>query len=95
MSKRGLEVDIDKVKSILALATPSYVQEIWGFFGCVRHYQRFIDGYTRKAVPLTELLKKDVEFTWNPDRQRAFEELKSALTKAPILSPPDWEKESM
>ena len=93
MSKWGLEVDIDKIKSILALSTPTCVREIRGFLGCVEYYRRFIDGYARKAIPLTELLKKDVEFIWNLDRQRTFEELKSALTKAPILSPPDWKKE--
>ena len=67
VSKRGLEVDIDKVKSILTLATPTNVREIRGFLGCVGYYRRFIEGYARKALPLTELLKKDAEFTWNLD----------------------------
>ena len=40
----------------------------------------------------TELLKKDVEFSWNPERQWAFEELKLTLAKAPVLSPSDWKK---
>ena len=34
-----------------------------------------------------------MEFSWSPERQGAFEELKPALAKAPILSPPDWKKE--
>ena len=34
-----------------------------------------------------------MEFNWNPKRQTVFEDLKLALSKAPILSPPDWEKE--
>ena len=54
---------------------------------------RFIDGYAQKAIPLTELLKKDVEFSWSPERQGAFEELKLTLAKALVLSPPDWKKE--
>ena len=52
-----------------------------------------MDEYVWKVIPLIELLKKDVEFSWNPERQRAFEELKLTLVKAPILSPPDWTKE--
>ena len=40
-----------------------------------------------------KLLKNDMEFSWNPERQKAFEELKLALVKAPILSPPEWKKE--
>ena len=93
MSERGLEVDLEKVKTILALVAPSCVREIRGFLGCVGYYQRFIDGYAWKAIPLTKLLKKDVEFNWNLERQKAFEDLKLALAKAPILSPSDWERE--
>ena len=40
-----------------------------------------------------ELMRKEVEFNWNPERQTAFEDLKLAFSKAPILFPPDWEKE--
>ena len=46
-----------------------------------------------KALPLTELLKKEEEFNWNPERQSAFEELKLTVSRAPILSPPDWTKD--
>ena len=93
VSKKGLEVDMEKVRAILTLAPPTCVREIRGFLGCVGYYRRFIDGYARKAIPLTELLKKDVEFSLNPERQWAFEELKLTLAKAPVLSPPDWKKE--
>ena len=59
----------------------------------MEYYWRFIKDYARKALPLTELLKKEEEFSWNPERQLAFEELKLTLSRAPILSPPDWAKE--
>ena len=53
------------------------------------YYRRFIKDYARKALPL----KKEEEFSWNPERQSAFEELKLTLSRAPILSLPDWAKE--
>ena len=93
VSNKGLEVDIDKVKAILTLVTPKSIWDIRGFLGCVGYYRRFIDGYARKAIPLTELLRKEVEFNWNPKRQTAFEDLRLALSNAPMLSPLDWEKE--
>ena len=68
VSKKGLEVDMEKVQAILTLSPPTCVREIRGFLGCVGYYQRFIDRYARKAIPLTELLKKDVEFSWSPER---------------------------
>jgi len=40
-----------------------------------------------------ELLKQDTEFVWIGKRQQAFEDLKSQLAQASILSIPDWTKE--
>jgi hypothetical protein len=52
----GLQVDMDKVKTMLALLTPFNVKEIRGFLECVGYYRRFIEGYAKRAIPLTELL---------------------------------------
>ena len=92
VSKRGLEVNLDKVKVILTLLPPKNVREIRGFLGCVGYYRRFIVNYARLASPLTELLKKEVEYLWTEIRQQAFEDLKKKLATAPILAPPDWSK---
>ena len=67
VSKRGLEVDMEKVWAILTLAPPTCVREIRVFLRCVGYHRQFIDGYAQKAIPLTELLKKDVEFSWSPE----------------------------
>ena len=93
VSRSGLQVDSDKVQVILTLVAPKTVREVRGFLGCVGYYRRFIDNYAKVATPLTELLKQETEFIWTERRQKAFEDLKRALTTAPILSPPDWEKE--
>ena len=62
VSRKGLEVDTNKVKAILALLAPTYVREVHGFLGCVVYYRRFIEGYAKQATLLTELLKKEEEF---------------------------------
>ena len=43
--------------------------------------------------PIEKLKRKNVLFVWGPMQQKAFEELKFALTQAPILAYPDWTKE--
>jgi hypothetical protein len=48
--------------------------------------------YVALCISLTVLLKKDVEFSWNPERKAAFELLKEKLVTAPILAPPEWTK---
>jgi hypothetical protein len=49
-----------------------------------------VDAYTKVALPLTELTKKDKEFIWTEIRLFAFDKLKECLVKAPILSLPIW-----
>jgi hypothetical protein len=93
VSQARLQVDLDKVTTMLALLAPSNVREIRGFLRCVGYYRRFIEGYAKLATPLTELLKKSTEFEWTGTRQKAFEDLKLKLVTAPVLSPPDWKKE--
>ena len=93
VSRKGLEVDTNKVRAILALLAPTYVKEVRGFLGCIGYYRRFIESYAKQATPLTELLKKEEEFIWTEKRQKAFKELNKTLVKALVLSPPDWSQE--
>jgi hypothetical protein len=43
-------------------------------------YQRFIEGFSKIARPMTALLAKKVEFKWTPACQESFEMLKQKLT---------------
>ncbi|OWZ00561.1 Gag-pol fusion protein [Phytophthora megakarya] len=43
-------------------------------------------------APLTKLLRKDGEFTWNEDQTRGFEQIKSILTTKPLLLYPDFSR---
>ncbi|GJP69759.1 hypothetical protein CLOP_g773 [Closterium sp. NIES-67] len=45
--------------------------------------------------PLTDLLKKNTPYKWEPKHQEAMEQLKQALTSAPVLILPDPERDSV
>lgn len=60
------------------------------FLGMTVWYNRFIPHYADCSAPLNALKKKDVSWTWTSECQRAFEDLKEALTKAPVLLSPDF-----
>ena len=49
-------------------------------------------GFAAIAKPLTDLTKKDRDFTWNDEEEAAFQKLKEALTSAPILQAFDEDK---
>ena len=68
------------------------VPQLRSFLGLVNYYRRFINGYSSKAAPLTDLLKKGKAWTWDEKCQQAFEDLKKAVTEEPVLALPDHTK---
>jgi hypothetical protein len=92
-SVQGISMDLDKVTTILALKAPMTVKEVRGFLGRVGYYRRFVEGYAKIALPLTELLKKDITFHWSPRQQKAFEEMKIRMTKLPVMAAPRFDRE--
>ena len=53
---------------------------------------RFVDQYSAISRPLEEITGKNAHFVWNSSRQEAFEALKQALLKAPVLKLADVKK---
>ena len=60
--------------------------------GLANFYRRFVKGFAAIAKPLTDLTKKDRDFTWSDEEEAAFRKLKEALTSAPILQVFDEDK---
>ena len=48
--------------------------------------------FSTTVAPLNEIVKKDVVFKWGQDQEKAFETFKDKLTKAPILTLPNFAK---
>ena len=88
ISAEGLEVDKEKISTILDWPTPKNANDILSFLGFTGYYRKFIEKYSHIAAPMTELLKKNVPFLWTSSQQEAFETLKNKLTTAPILQLP-------
>ena len=71
---------------------PTKVHELRSFLGLVNYYRRFIKGYSARAAPLTDLLKKNKAWEWTTKCQEAFEDLKKAICEEPVLNLPDHTK---
>ncbi|KAK8662624.1 hypothetical protein V6N13_024515 [Hibiscus sabdariffa] len=93
ISTKGIMVDPKKIQTILNWRSPRNVGEVHSFLGLARYYMRFVKGFSNIALPLTKLLRKDQPFEWSEDRQRSFDQLKQALTHAPVLVQPESSKE--
>jgi len=65
------------------------VTEIHRFLGSVGYYRRFIEGFSKIVMPLTQLTKKGEAFVWTEKCENNFQELKKRLTTSLVLALPD------
>ncbi|GJT74185.1 putative nucleotidyltransferase, ribonuclease H [Tanacetum coccineum] len=88
VSADGIIMDPSKVEAITKWPRPTTVTEVRSFLGLAGYYRRFVEGFSRLALPLTQLMRKGEKFVWTDERQESFEELKRRLVSAPILTLP-------
>ena len=85
VSKRGIEVDREKIEVIAKLLPPKSVKDIRGFLGHAGFYRRFIKDFSKISKPLCKLLAKDATFEFDDACLKAFDILKKALILAHVL----------
>ncbi|GFX06951.1 retrovirus-related Pol polyprotein from transposon 17.6 [Trichonephila clavipes] len=54
---------------------------------------RYIKNFAKRALPLTNLLRKDTPFEWTSETQEAFDDIKKAILNPPVLALPDQNAE--
>jgi len=53
------------------------------------YYHRFVEGFSKLALPLTKLLRNGNKFAWSEECEACFQELKRRLVSAPVLTIPE------
>jgi hypothetical protein len=92
ISNGGIAVDPTKVKGIVAWSIPTIVMDIRSFLGLAGYYQRYIEGFSKIAKPMTSLLEKGREFKWDEKCKNSFDQLKKRLMSPPVLVMSDLQK---
>jgi len=92
VSKEGTRLDPGKIDAVWRFPVPTIVTNVRSFLGLTGYYRKYIKGYSKVAGPLFELTKKDVVFVWNPECQKAFDDLKKALVQASVLVRPNFQE---
>ncbi|GJU17633.1 retrotransposable element Tf2 [Tanacetum coccineum] len=58
----GIIMDPSKVEAITKWPRPTTVTEVRSFLGLAGYYRRFVEGFSRLALPLTQLMRKGEKF---------------------------------
>ncbi|KAK1698329.1 hypothetical protein QYE76_015026 [Lolium multiflorum] len=91
VSARGIEANPEKIQAIVTMWKPTKLKEIQGRVAAL---SRFVARLGEKALPFYALIKQGEKFEWNEEAERAFEDLKRAISTPQILVAPT-EKEPL
>ena len=91
ISNEGLRIDEDRIKAVQELPEPKNRKQLQQFMGTMNYMRSYIRNMSAISEPLYALLKKGVPYDFNTECQESFKKLKTALTRAPVLSLPDLE----
>ena len=86
LSKEGVSPSKEKVGAILEARHPETIAEIRSFLGLVQYCAKFIPNLAQIAEPLRKITRKDVNFLWGPEQEKAFAKLKTLMTRAETLA---------
>ncbi|CAA0809319.1 Uncharacterized mitochondrial protein AtMg00860, partial [Striga hermonthica] len=89
ITSAGIEVDPSKIAAVQNWSAPNNPSEVRSFLGLAGYYRRFIEGFSKIELPLSQLTRKSVKFEWTDHCESSFQELKRRLTTAPLLTIPD------
>ena len=103
LTRDGIKPQPNKVQAILALNPPTNVKELRRFLGMVQYYRDLWAKRSEMLAPLTDLVgecgqtkvtrangTKKVPWHWDEVHQKAFDAVKTTITKDVVLAYPDY-----
>jgi hypothetical protein len=92
VSDSGIRIDPERIVDILNLHVPTSKKEVQAFMGVINFVYRFVPDFAVMVKPIHNILKQDHSFSWIDDVKNDFEGIKKAISSAPVLVKPYFEK---
>lgn len=89
LEKGQFKTDPKKICAIAEWPIPADHKQLQWFLGFANFYRPFIKDYSRVAPSLTQRTSTLKAFSWTPEADCTFGELKARFSSAPILCHPD------
>ncbi|XP_022887797.1 uncharacterized protein LOC111403499 [Olea europaea var. sylvestris] len=88
ISTERIYVDPQKIEAVTKWERPTNVTEVRSFLGLAGYYRQFVEDFSKIALPLTSLTRKNSKFVWTDECKKSFQELKKRLVSTPIFTLP-------
>ena len=85
VSGDGIKPDPEKVKAIVEMSPPTNKKEARRFMGMVNYLSKFSKKLSGFCVPIYAVSGQKSVWHWGDSQKLAFENIKTELTKSPIL----------
>jgi hypothetical protein len=82
-----------KVKAITKIPPPQNLRQLQSLQGKANFLRHFVPDYSIRAHGFLRLLHHDIPFHWDDYAQQSFDDLKAALSNAPLISAPDYNRD--
>ena len=107
VSEKGIGTNPELINDVLNFPIPKTAKDIRKFLGLAGYYRRFVPDFSKIARPLNSLIQqvhvlhpkdklrgetKPLAELWTMECTRAFQQLRTALTEAPVLAHPDFSR---
>jgi hypothetical protein len=92
ISTVGVRIDPNRVEAIQSLSLPNSKKEVQAFLGKI-NFLRFVSNFVELVKHITTMLRKGNKVKWTTEPRASFDQIKKALTEAPVLTSPDYSKE--
>lgn len=89
ITREGVKANPEKIEKVKNWVTPTSSAELEAFVGLAGYYRKLIKDFAAREAPLRDVLKVK-PFLMSSNAIEAFEDLKEALSKNPVLTLPDF-----
>ena len=69
----------DKIQALRSWSRPENVSDLRSFLGTINFYSKLLPHFADVAAIFTDATKKGATFSWNPDMERAWQQLMKGL----------------
>jgi hypothetical protein len=95
VSPLGVSIDPERTRATREFPPPKDARGIARFIGMVNFYHHFVPKLAEVAAPLNESRKKGTKFACEERQQKAFKQLKLAISRPRVLGMADFSKTSL